>query len=117
MLIFVIIFNFLLTLLNLYVAFRLWKLRQVLARVSGILNRVERRIDRIFYPAPEVILIGQEGTYHLRVRYQILISQLERLQQILMLVTLGIGIWQRQRKKRYKTSKIKFWNNLVKTRI
>jgi hypothetical protein len=98
MLIFVIIFNLALSLLNLYLAIRLWQLRRVLARVTRTLTLVERRIHKIFYPAPEILLKGQQGTYALRLRYQKWLLHLERMGQVSSVISLGVRIWQRQSK-------------------
>jgi cell division protein FtsB len=99
MLLFVILFNLLVALVNFYLVLRLWQLRQGLARVTRTLTKVERRIDRIFYPAPEFVFQGQQGTQHLRQVYQKLEHQLEQLQKILMLVNLGRRIWQKRPRK------------------
>jgi hypothetical protein len=108
MLIFVIVFNLFLTLFNLYIAFRLWRLRRVLARVAKTLTMVERRLHRIFYPAPEVVLRGKQGTHELRQRYQRLLVQIELIEKIFSLVSLGIGIWRRQMrgKRRLRSEKL-----------
>jgi hypothetical protein len=103
MFLFVICFNCLLTLLNLYLVFRLIQLRGVLARVTRTLTYVERRIHRIFYPAPDYILMGGQGTQRLRAYYQILGLQLASLQPILILISLGIRFWHRQGKRRLAT--------------
>jgi hypothetical protein len=108
MLIFVIVFNLFLTLFNLYIAFRLWKLRRVLARVTKTLTMVERRLHRIFYPAPEIVLKGKQGTHELRQHYQRLLVQVELIEKILGLVSLGVGIWRRQLrgKRRLRSEKL-----------
>lgn len=96
MFVFVICCNCLLTLLNLYLVFRLMQLRRVLARVTKTLIYLERRLHRIFYPAPEYISIGQQGTRRLRAYYQILGLQVESFQPIFILLSLGVRFWQRQ---------------------
>lgn len=96
MLIFVIACNLVLTLLNLYIAVRLWRLRRTLIRVTRILRYVENRIERIFAPAPEFLLKGKQQTYSLRLYYQHLGFQLEQLQKLVSLINVGIKIWQRQ---------------------
>jgi hypothetical protein len=95
MLLFVIIFNLLLALLNLYLVVYLWRLRHVLARVTRILNRVERRLHSIFYPAPEIVLKGQHGAQSLKDRYQRLMGQLRYLEEILLLFGFGLRLWKR----------------------
>jgi hypothetical protein len=109
MLVFVIAFNLLLTLLNLYIAIRLWQLRRVLARMTRTLTLVERRIHKIFYPAPEIVFKGQQGTYALRLHYQRFLLQLELMGQISSFFSLGVRIWRHQlRKKRHFQAKKRF---------
>ncbi|MGK7875447.1 MAG: hypothetical protein AB4426_19740 [Xenococcaceae cyanobacterium] len=99
---FVVIFNLLIALVNLFIAWRIWKLRRVLANVADTLINVERSIHSVLAPAPEVIAKGQKGTNNLRERYQKLELQLQRLGQILTILSLGYKIWQRQsRRGRY----------------
>jgi hypothetical protein len=107
MLLFIIIFNLSLTLLNLYIAIRLWQLRRVLARVTKTLNWVERRIHHILSRAPAIAMKGQKGTLTLRWHYQRLLLQLAAAGKVSSVVGFGIAIWRRQsqrqrRKKRWQ---------------
>ncbi|ACK71772.1 conserved hypothetical protein [Gloeothece citriformis PCC 7424] len=109
MLIFVIICNFVLSTLNLYIALRLWRLRRTLKRITRTLTFVERRIDTIFTPAPQFVIKGQQGTHALRLYYQQLSFQLEQVQKLIRLINLGLRIWQRQaRFKKSQSSPLKF---------
>lgn len=96
MLIFVVIFNLVLTLFNLYIVLRLWKLRRLMVRITETLTRLEECIHSIFYNAPQIVFQGQTGTHRLRQSYQSLELQIQQLQKVLALVTLGVRIWQRQ---------------------
>ncbi len=102
MLTFVFICNLLIALVNLYIAWRIWQLRRMLAKVAETLTSVERRIHSVLYPAPEVIVKGKKGTYSLRESYRKLELQLQKVEQILLLLSLGYKIWQRQSKPRGK---------------
>lgn len=110
MLVFIIIFNLSLTLLNLYIAIRLWQLRHFLIKVNKTLMRLERRIHKIFYPAPEMILKGYTGTHTIHQSYHRLLFQLEWVTKILSLMNWGIKIWYRQGKfkkgRKYLKSKL-----------
>jgi hypothetical protein len=90
MLIFVIVFNLVLTLFNLYCAFSLWKLRWQLRKVTGTINYLEDHIHGIFAPAPEIVLKGQQGTSLVRQRYAVLVWQLQTLGQLLALIQFGL---------------------------
>ncbi len=99
MLAFVILANVLLTLLNCYIAFRLYRLRRTLIRVRVTLTRVEQRIHRIFASAPAFVFKGQQGTHSLHQSYQRLAFQLAGLQQSLMTVALIFRLCQSQRRR------------------
>jgi hypothetical protein len=96
MLVFIIIFNLFLTLLNLYIAIRLWQLRRVLARVTKTLNWVERRIHHICSKTPAIAIKGYKGTRTLRWQYQRLLLQLATVGKVSSVVGFGIAIWRRQ---------------------
>jgi Uma2 family endonuclease len=101
-----IVFNLSLTLLNLYIVIRIWQIWRVLVKVTRTLDRVERRIHRIFAPAPEFVLKGQKGTHTLRLRYQRLLIQLAIAGQFLSVISFGVRFWQKQsRRRRYTRSK------------
>jgi hypothetical protein len=97
---FVLSFNLGLTLFNCFLVWKLWQLRGVLVRVTKILTRVERRLHRIFYPAPEYIFIAGAKTYYLRQNYQRLCGQVQILQSLLLTFSLIIRYWQRQSRRR-----------------
>lgn len=107
MLIFVISCNLALTAVNLYIALCLWRLRRTLVKVTRTLTFVERRIDQIFAPAPQLVIKGQQGTYTLRLYYQQLGFQLEQLQKLVTLINLGLRIWRWQTRQ-HKIQKPKF---------
>lgn len=94
MVIFVVIVNLVITFVNLSIAWRIWKLRLVLIRVRKTLTLVERRVDRVLAPAPEIITKGAKGTQYLTKSHQKLELQLQKTQQILTLIALGYRICQ-----------------------
>jgi hypothetical protein len=97
MLIFVLVFNLLLTGFNCYLALRLWQLTHILSKVTKTFTWLESRIHQIMSGAPNIILQGQQGTSTLKQRYQKLNTQLHQVQQVIGLVNLTIKIWQRQK--------------------
>jgi hypothetical protein len=92
----VIALNFLIALCCLFAAWRIWRLRRFLAKVTATLMAAERSSHALLYGAPEAIASGQMGIYQLRRSYQQLQPQLQRLQQILGLVSLGQRVWLRR---------------------
>ncbi len=94
MLVFAIVCNLLITLINSLVALKIWKLRRVLAKVTEILDLLERTAYYLLYFAPIVITPGQKNARNLKQKYRQLQYQLRLLKQILRLLTLIRSIWQ-----------------------
>ncbi|HIK29737.1 MAG TPA: hypothetical protein IGS17_18900 [Oscillatoriales cyanobacterium M59_W2019_021] len=90
------IVNIAIALFGFYVAWNVWQIGRVLARVADLLLEVERSTDRVLQGAPPPILTGQVGTRQLRYRYQLLVCYLARLHQILALLNWGKRAWQRR---------------------
>lgn len=89
----VVVANLLIALTCLYVAWRVWKLRQVLATVANAVAIAERNTYRVLSRAPQGISRGQIGTSQLRSRYQKLRLQVQRLEEILQLINLLQRSW------------------------
>ena len=96
MLTFVVIFNLFITLLNLWIIWKIFQMRRVLRRITATLAHIEQRAHAVLNPAPELILRGQTGTHYLRERYLVLEQQLHQLNKILSLLRLGYKLWQWQ---------------------
>ena len=99
MLAFVIAFNLLLAMLNLYAVWYLWRLRQQMVRLSRKLERLERRSRRLLPFAATQIRQGQQTTNHLNQQYEKLRSSQQQLQQILLLLNLALRLWQKPAKR------------------
>lgn len=96
MLTFVCLVNLLITVINFYVAWRIWKLRRVLANITRTLTKVEGTLRVVLIPTPVVVGKGQLGTQQLSDRYQKLTLLLQQLQPLLALIGWGYT-WQRRR--------------------
>lgn len=94
MVILVVILNLLLSLLCLYVAWRVWNLRRVLAATADAVTLAERNTYNVLHGAPNAIYRGQIGVEGLRERYQQLDLQVQQLQQVLTLLGLVKSIWR-----------------------
>jgi predicted PurR-regulated permease PerM len=107
MLTFVLIFNLLITLINLFVAWRIWQLQKFLVKATKTLNKVERITHSLLSSAPEIIAKEQKDSFNLKQKHQKLKLQLQRVQKILTILILGYNIWQKQTKleKRSKRAK------------
>ena len=100
MLITVLVINLLISLFCLYSAWQIWQLRRTLANVADALTLYERDTHAVLYGAPPAILQGQKGTHALRQQYQRLTMQLQKVQQVLALVSFGQGVWRSTRRSR-----------------
>lgn len=89
MIIFVVVFNVLLSLVCLFVAWQLWNLRLALAITADVVALFERDTYNALHGAPNAISQGQLGVSNLRASYQQLEIQLQRVQQILALLGLA----------------------------
>lgn len=89
----VVIFNLLIALVCLYAAWQMWRLRRFLAQVADTLTAAERRTHAVLHGAPNAIVTGQMGIYQLRRSYQQLQPQIQQLQQITGLLSLGRRFW------------------------
>jgi uncharacterized phage infection (PIP) family protein YhgE len=98
----VVVLNTLIALICLYVARKIWKLRKQLGKVADTLTSAERSAHATLYSAPKAIYKGQKGIAGLEERYQGLESQLQRVQKVLGLVSLGQKFWQQQKGRRSK---------------
>ncbi|WP_446367684.1 hypothetical protein [Coleofasciculus sp. G3-WIS-01] len=107
MLIVVVIFNLLISLFGFYLAWRIWKLRRVLAAAADIVALAERSTYRVLHGAPQAISRGQIGVHGLKKRYQHLEFQLQRVQRVLMVLGLIQKTYRSRRRRRGKRAPAK----------
>jgi hypothetical protein len=91
----VVLINTLMSLLLLYIAWRVWKLKQWIGSIADQLNTYEHNAHALLYQAPEKIDISQEKIYSLRQRNQRLQVQIQQVRQIISLLLLLKGFWGR----------------------
>jgi hypothetical protein len=87
MIVTVVVINLVISLVCLFVAQKIWQLRRRLAQVTAALQRIEHNTHQILHPAPLAITNGQIGTRNLRIRYQRLSAQWQKLQQLVVLLS------------------------------
>lgn len=92
----VVVSNGFIGLLCLLTAWRLWQLKQRLAKAADKLLMFERSVHRLLNQAPDTISKGHSGLHQLRTNYQRLERQWQRVQQALALLSLGQSLWQSQ---------------------
>lgn len=91
----VVVLNTLISLILLYVAWQVWKLKQKLEIVADRLAAYERCSHAVLYATPEKIYIAQQSIYNLRQGNQKLEVQIQQVRQIISLLFLGRQVWRR----------------------
>lgn len=99
MVILVVVFNTLLSLLLLYVAWRVRKIQQVLAFVANKFISYERATHEALDQKPELIYASQQQIHKLRQGNQKLEVQIHQIQQVINLLLLGRQALNYARKK------------------
>lgn len=84
----VVILNFLISLLCLYVSWRVWKLQRVLRQTADILAAAERNIYAVLHVAPKAISQGQLGVQGLKESYRQLQLQLQTVRKVVTILNL-----------------------------
>jgi hypothetical protein len=95
MIIFVIIINFSITLINLYLAVKIWQLCKRLNLIANKLDNCEILIHSLLSSAPQVLLTAHHNIYHFRQKYQLLQLQLKQIQQIIILLNWLYQAWRK----------------------
>jgi len=91
----VVVINTLISLVLLYIAWRVSKLKQWIGCIADKLNTYERHTHAVLYKAPENIDISQQEIYSLRQGNQMLQVQMQQVRQIISLLLLGKRFWGR----------------------
>ena len=91
----VVVINIMISLILLYVALRVRKLKQRLARLANIFIAAERSSHRVLYGAPTAIFTGQRKVHNLRQRNQSPQLQMQQVRQIFSLIAFGQQAWRR----------------------
>lgn len=87
--------NIIISLMLLYVAWRVSLLKKQIALLSDRLLRYERCSHNLLHQAPENIYLGQQNIQNLRQSNQGLQIQIQRVRQIISLLLLGQRTWGR----------------------
>jgi hypothetical protein len=88
MVIIVVLINILISLMLLYLAQKLWKIKDNLALIADAFNQYERASYAALHTAPDNIYLGKEKIQNLRQDNKILKQQIQQLRQILSLIVL-----------------------------
>jgi hypothetical protein len=91
----IVIINVLIASILLYIARRIWLLRQRIQRINNTLIAVNRSAGAALAGTPNAIYQGQMGIYQLKQRNEPLQIQIQRVRQVLSLLSIGQQAWQR----------------------
>jgi uncharacterized membrane protein YraQ (UPF0718 family) len=91
----IVIINILISVILLYIARKIWQIREKIIILTDSLNSCERDNIAIFRRFIENIYTEEEKIYHLRQQYQNLKRQIQQVQQIIKLIIIGRKIWQK----------------------
>jgi hypothetical protein len=91
----VVVINVFISLILLYVAWRVQRLKTRLTRIANIFIAAERSTHAVLPGAPQAFYTSQQNVHNLRQKDQPPQLQIQRLRQILSLVTLGQQVWRR----------------------
>jgi hypothetical protein len=95
MIVFVILVNLCITLVNFYLAIKIWQLRRWLICSNRTLVDCEHSIQNILYFGTAILVQKQRNINDLRQRYQLLQLQWQRIKQILFLLNLTVRLWRK----------------------
>ena len=84
----VVLINILISLMLLYLAQQLRKIKYTFAFIADIFNQYERASYAALHTAPDNIYLGKEKIHNLRLENQILKQRIQQLRQILSLIVL-----------------------------
>jgi hypothetical protein len=87
MLIFVIIFNLCLSIVNIYILLKIIEFTKNLKNATRVLTNVQYHVYGVLNPAPQWVMIGQKGTHNLRLHLQVLTHQLNIINKLLTLTS------------------------------
>ncbi|QIR38442.1 hypothetical protein HCG51_18185 [Tolypothrix sp. PCC 7910] len=91
----VVVLNTLISLILLYVAWRVWQLKREISILADRFTHYERCCHAVLYTAPEKISTAQQNIYNLRQGNQRLEEQIQQVRQIVSLLFLGRQVWRR----------------------
>lgn len=91
----VVVINIAIALFLLYLARRIWLIRQRLIRLTNTLIAAELTTHSVLSVAPDAISRGEQGIHRLRQGNEPLQLQLQRVRQVVSLLVLGQQGWRR----------------------
>ncbi|MEL6438618.1 MAG: hypothetical protein AAFQ80_05100 [Cyanobacteria bacterium J06621_8] len=95
MIFFIIAVNLAITLLNIYIARRIWQLRSLIIRITAILVNYEGYFAILLQLTPNILETRRANVQHVRHRYQQFHLQSDRVRQLIWLMSQSYQIWRK----------------------
>ncbi|MGB3510390.1 MAG: hypothetical protein WBA93_14380 [Microcoleaceae cyanobacterium] len=90
--------NILISILCFYLAWRIWKFRQILLQVEQTLNLIENCTDNLLKKSPNFFQLRKQKANRLRKLYGQLKLQIKQVQELMAMFWLLSRIWHRLRR-------------------
>lgn len=90
----IITINLSITLLNIYLAIKIWQLRQILSGITLFLISCENYLQVLFCLAPQAIYRGKSKIIDFKQNYQLLQLRWQQTKQIILLINWSYRIWR-----------------------
>ncbi len=87
--------NFSITLLNIYIALRVWQLGLLVARINTIVVNYEGYFNLVLKATPTVIYQGQTNIHQIRQRYDLIQLQVAKIKQLIWLIDWSYSTWRK----------------------
>ena len=94
MLTFVLISNLSIVAIDLFIIWKIWKMKLIFSRTREILSKLDSQTQTIFYVTRELILQVEKDSNNLKCTYQKLEIQRQRLKKIFRILKLGYQVWK-----------------------
>ena len=87
MFIFVIIFNVILSIINIYIFKKIVLLRKNLKTTTKVLNKLEYDMSKFLTQAPQWVMMGQKGSHNLNLRLQVWAYRVKIIEKLWILLS------------------------------
>ena len=87
--------NFSITLLNIYIAIRIWQLGLLVERINTIVIKYDNYFNLVLKATPIVIHQGQISVHQVRQSYELLQLQISKIKQLIWLINWSYRAWRK----------------------
>ena len=94
MVILIVAITLFITLLNIYIAIKIWQLRQLIAKITTVIINCNLYFYALLHNTPQLIYQGQHKIQHIKSQYQALQLQLQQIRQIILLLNWSYRLWR-----------------------